>query len=645
MATILDHRGRPVDMSKLREPIATTELTSVRQPYFDSVTSGLTPEKLGRIIQQVDQGDPTEYLTLAEEMEERDLHYAAVLGSRKRAVSMLDITVEAVSDDKRDVQIADDVRALLSSEEFDSGDELEPGVVDGMLDALGKGFAVTEIEWDKSERQWWPKEYKYRDPRWFTFDMATRRELRLRDVADPSNGIELAPYKFIVHTPKVKTGLAIRGGLARLACVAFLCKSYTLKDWMIFAEVFGMPLRLGKYNTGATPEQKAALLRAVASIGTDASAIIPEEMVIEFVEAQGAAGGEKLFVGLADFLDKQTSKGVLGQTMTTDDGASLSQSKTHNEVRGDIRDSDAKKLAASLRRSLVRPFVVFNYGDGTELPRIKIEFKKPEDLKLLSEALPPFVALGLRVEESVVRDKFGLPEPAEDAALLRPPPAMGGFPVGPAAPTSAGEDPENEIRQTLDPTQVQELRAIMQDVAKGLLPRESAIELIVLSFPLTAEEAEKIMGPIGKDFKQPEPPAPKNPPPPPPAKTKAKPADDDEPDDEPDSLAAARRRAAIAITARIAEGAEITKEQRELLALAARDEMDDVDALADEALDDWQKVVDPVTEPILALAAKATSLDDMMKQLDAAKLDSSEMLKAIASLTFKARGLGDARDE
>ena len=50
--------------------------------------------------------------------------------------------------------------------------------------------------WDKSGAQWFPKEYKHRDPRFFRFDYDSMDELRLIDMADMAFGIPLPAYKF-----------------------------------------------------------------------------------------------------------------------------------------------------------------------------------------------------------------------------------------------------------------------------------------------------------------------------------------------------------------------------------------------------------------------------------------------------------------
>jgi len=104
----------------------------------------------------------------------------------------------------------------------------------------------------------------------------------------------LAPFKFIVHFAKAKAGLPVRGGLARAAGWSYLFKNYVLKDWVTFTEVFGQPLRVGKYHPGASEKDKQALLQAVSNIGTDAAAIIPESMLIEFTEAHQTGSAELL---------------------------------------------------------------------------------------------------------------------------------------------------------------------------------------------------------------------------------------------------------------------------------------------------------------------------------------------------------------
>lgn len=411
MPRLVDHFGNPIDTTRLVREEAAPSLTGVRTILSDHPSRGLTPQRLAAILLEAEEGDATRYLELAEDMEEKDLHYLAQLGTRKRAISQLVITVVAASDTAEDVAAADLVRDFLGR------DDLEDVLFD-ILDAIGKGYSVCEILWETSAREWMPRDLVWRDPRWFAFDPTDGVSLRLREGAEL---LPLTAYKYILHVHRAKSGLPIRGGLARAAAWGYLFKNYAVKDWVAFAEVFGQPYRVGKYHPSATPEDRSKLLRAVASIGSDAAAIIPEGMMIEFVEA-ARSGSVDLYERLSSFLDAQISKAVLGQTLTSDvssNGGSRALGEVHNEVRRDIMRSDARQLAAALNRSLVRPLVDLNRGPRQNYPRLVIGL--PDELTTMQkiDALEKVVPLGVRVEASVVRDLLGFPEAPKDAAVLQ----------------------------------------------------------------------------------------------------------------------------------------------------------------------------------------------------------------------------------
>jgi phage gp29-like protein len=415
MARLVDQYGAPIDTARLTREEAGPSLTGVRTILSDHPSRGLTPQRLTAILLEAEEGDATRYLELAEDMEEKDLNYLAQLGTRKRAIAQLQITVEAASDSAGDVKNADLVRSVLRRMKLRQ-------VLMGVLDAVGKGYSVAEIIWETSARAWWPRRVEWRDPRWFAFDPVDGRTLRLREGAEL---LPLPPYKYVVHVHEAKSGLPIRGGLARAAAWAYLFKNFTVKDWVAFAEVFGQPYRVGKYHPSATEDERSKLLRAVASIGTDAAAIIPEGMMIEFIEA-ARSGSVDLYERLSTYLDAQVTKAILGQTLTSDvgsGGGSRALGEVHNEVRRDIMRSDKEQLEDTLNDQLVRPVVDLNHGPQQEYPQITIGL--PDELTTMEklEALQIAVPLGLDVEVSVVRDLLGFPEPAKDAVVLRPPAA------------------------------------------------------------------------------------------------------------------------------------------------------------------------------------------------------------------------------
>ncbi|HKV56359.1 MAG TPA: DUF935 domain-containing protein [Candidatus Binataceae bacterium] len=456
---LLDAYGRPIVLEALTEEQAAPTLAGIRNIYSvidDSI--GLTPEKISGILRTAEFGDPWLFLELAERIEEKDLLYQGVLHTRKMAVSQLEIGVQAAGEDAEALADADYVRALLIDGPVDLHD-----VIFEMLDSLGKGFSCTEIVWDTNGRnlisgrpEWIPAQLKWRDPRWFMFDWISGEEILVRTLRtdgpqipvgpdswdsrlSPMNlriradgahevGIQpatqpLAPFKFLTHITRAKAGLPIRGGLARIAIWSYLFKNYVLKDWVVFAEVYGQPLRLGRYGPGATENDKAALLRAVTNIGTDAAAIIPESMAVEFVGNQQSSASADLYEKLCGYIDRQVTIGVLGQELTTQlphGGGSRAAAEVHDVVRRDIATDDARRVCATLNRDLVKPVIDLNRGPRRRYPKIRMDFTQIEDLAQLAEGLGPLIDRGLQISERWLRSKFGAPDPQDGDTLLHP---------------------------------------------------------------------------------------------------------------------------------------------------------------------------------------------------------------------------------
>lgn len=420
MTTLTDQWGNPLRKDVLTREVAGPTLTGVRSPLSGYPADGLNPVRLADLLCEAAEGEPLRYFELAEVIEERDLHYAGVLATRKRSVAQLDVTVEAASDSAEDVRRADLVRDWLNR------DELADETFD-MLDAIGKGVSFTEIMWDCSSGQWWPERLEWRDPRWFTFD---RRDLRTPHLRGGIDGMQpsapLPAFKFIYTQIKAKSGLPVRSGLARLAAWAWMFKAFTQRDWAIFTQTYGQPVRIGRFHEGATAQDKATLFRAVANIAGDCAAIIPKSMELEFVESKNVASGSDLYERRADWLDRQISKAVLGQTTTTDavsGGHAVSQE--HRQVQEDIETADCKSLAAVINRDLIRPWMDLEFGPPATsargaYPRVVIARPKQEDLAQLTDSLAKLVPLGLRVQQSEVRDKLGLSDPDTESDLLRP---------------------------------------------------------------------------------------------------------------------------------------------------------------------------------------------------------------------------------
>lgn len=381
--------------------------------YSTYPSNGLTPVKLARILRDGDNGDLLEQSELFEEIEEKDPHLYSQMQTRKNAVTGLDYEVIPFSSDNQmDKEITEFV-----SDQLQSIENMEEVMLD-LLDAIGKGLSVSEIIWGYDMDKIIVKEIRHKHLKNFFFDPDD--QFKVRTVEHPE-GILLPVNKFIIHRYKARSGHPARGGVIRVLAWMYLFKNYTVKDWVSFAEVYGMPLRLGKYDAGASTDDKEALRQALYSLGSDASGIVPTSTMIEFIESNKTSSAD-VYERLARYCDEQISKAVLGQTLTSDSGGgSYAQSKTHNEVRHDLTVADCKALASTMRKYLIRPLVLFNFGDDSRLPTIRFDTEEAGDQKETAEIYKTLINdVGLKISADHVYKKFGIPKPEDSEEILKP---------------------------------------------------------------------------------------------------------------------------------------------------------------------------------------------------------------------------------
>ncbi len=397
------------------------------------VATGLTPRKLAAIFTAADGGDLAELLTLATEIERRDSHQRAQLVTRKLAVLGLEWVVEAATDDARDVAIAAELQAIVSLDIWNK-------LIAGLSDAYLKPFAACEIMWEVGPR-WMPIDFIWRDPRSFALSAEDGNTLRVRTEGQPKEGEELPPAKFIVHTAAEISGPLATAGLVRPLAVLYVLKTQGVRAWLTFCELYGIPTRLGTYPPNTNEDDIEKLWEALISLGEDGAGLHADTMEIKLLEPVGKGGGAT-HQGLADWCDSQASKVIVGQTMTADDGASLSQAKVHNDVRRDYIVADARSIAATIRRDFVIPWCKINFGELAAYPKVRAVTDEPEDRKTFVDSLVPLIDRGFEVEASVVADRLGLPVPAKGAKILRP--LRGPAEAGDAGDASEPEKPPSK---------------------------------------------------------------------------------------------------------------------------------------------------------------------------------------------------------
>ena len=418
MAKILGPDGLPITTEALSEP-QTSHYSHLQRELQTHPTRGLTPSKLASILDQAEQGDLLAQFDLYEDMEEKDGHIAAELGKRRRAL-LVDWSVVPPDNptpaEKRNAELL----AELVGEIADFED-----VLFDVTDAIGKGFSCCEIEWHKPGKYWLPKTITHRPQSWFTVHRGYRQQLRLRSntTVDGIVGEPLQTFGWITHVHKAKSGYLERTAMFRQLVWPYLFKNYSVGDLAEFLEIYGIPVRIGKYPSGASEKEKMTLLRALVGIGHNAAGIIPAGMELDFLDA--ATGDPKAFELMLNWCERTQSKVILGGTLTSGaDGKSSTNAlgNVHNEVRKDLRDSDIRQVGSTITRHLLYPLAVLPGLAPAGLrrcPVFRLDVGETEDMAAYAEALPKLVDIGVQIPVQWAQEKLGIPQPEDGEPVLQ----------------------------------------------------------------------------------------------------------------------------------------------------------------------------------------------------------------------------------
>lgn len=483
-STILGPDGAPIVLPDLAQP-QTAQLTSLQHEWQGHPTRGLTPTRLAGIMDAAEQGDWIAQCELYDDMEEKDAHIASEMGKRRRAITLLDWDIVPPPS-----PYASEKRAAKQVKEWLADiPELEDALFD-VTDAIGKGFCCLEIEWHRVEGVWLPKTLTHRPQQWFVVQRGYREAIRLRHGG--GEGEALQPFGWITHTHKAKSGWLARSALFRVLAWPYLFKNYSVADLAEFLEIYGIPLRVGKYPPGAGEKEKLTLLRALAGLGHKAAGIIPEGMLIEFQEA--TKGDPDSYQLMIDWCEKSQSKAILGGTLTSQaDGKTSTNAlgNVHNEVRKDLRDADVKQIAASLSRQLVYAIAALNGlapNGPRRAPRWHYPTEEPEDLATYSSALPPLVGMGMKIPRKWAQEKLGIPEPEadDDDLLIAAKPAAPAPFANPPPADQAAATAHTASATTLPVTQtsmyappdLRALDALLDDIEQGNTQQAEAQQLL-----------------------------------------------------------------------------------------------------------------------------------------------------------------------
>lgn len=421
-------------MDRVFLDFASSSAPRLSSEHFNEVAStkrDIVPRSYGGVLMPDDdtlatRGDGRG-LRIYDELQ-RDGHAYAVIQKRKMAVISREWAVEPASDSPDDRKAAELVRSQLENLGLDR-------MTLDLLDAIPKGFAITEVMWRREGDQIVAHSTIPRAQTRFVFD--EERQLRLLTPNAMIAGEELPDRKFIRHTFGAIDANPYGLGLGSKLFWYVYFKRQVTASWLIFADKFAAPTAIGEYPPGTSQAEQIRLLNAAESLSQEAAVVIPQGMVLRLLEA-ARTGSVEAYAQFLSYCDQMIAETVLGETLTTSVGDSGSRAlgDVHNSVRLELVKADSDLLSDTLNATIVRWIVELNMPGATP-PKLYRIFSEPEDLKLRAERDEIVCGMGFKPTLDYVIEIYG-----EGWELSAPPPAVSvAPPVGAPAPAPAFAEP------------------------------------------------------------------------------------------------------------------------------------------------------------------------------------------------------------
>ncbi|WP_417913679.1 phage portal protein family protein [Candidatus Electronema sp. JM] len=407
---LLDQYGQPVRSIPSRIPAAKW-LSNQRL----EVWHGITPDKMAALFRRTDIGDLAAVEELYSALGRMDTQVHCETEKYLSGILSLEDQLTPASNDPKDNEICDFVRATLL--EHPQWADFKATLAHARL----AGVACAEPVWAEADGKVIIKEFRRLPISRLTYTgldgLLLDWPLLLTD--EQPQGMPIDPRNIVLHCGNSLAEHPVRQGALRSAAWLVMLKHYSTKDWWRFGEQYGIPWRLGKYETTASEEDIAVLHNALLHLGSDGSGAMPKSTEIELVQA-AQAGSVSLFGDQVSFCDAAISKVINGGTLATDvgkNGGALATAAIQRKGTEDIWTAEGKRLAGAIMQQLVKPLVQLNYGQQAALPRLGLNLISQEDYEKKAKWFE-LVVDRAGVGRKEYYKQYGLTPPEIDADII-----------------------------------------------------------------------------------------------------------------------------------------------------------------------------------------------------------------------------------
>lgn len=199
-----------------------------------------------------------------------------------------------------------------------------------------------------------------------------------------------------------------------LQCTPYVIyKKGNYGDWSQYIEIFGQPIRIGKYDANDT-KTRAQLKQALDSAGSSLAITIPKQADIEIMDGKTSNANGELQQRFKDSLNDELSILILGNTETTgnNNGGSNAKAKEHAKQQLEVTKSDMAFILSKLNS---KRFIEILKSYNLPVEGGKFKFEHELDINMLSQKIiiDKQVSEIVPVEDDYFYSTYHIPKPKD----------------------------------------------------------------------------------------------------------------------------------------------------------------------------------------------------------------------------------------
>jgi phage gp29-like protein len=396
--------------------ISEARIRNSMRARFNPIKS-LTPDSLSRMLDEFSRGYLSSAAFAWDSIEHRDDMVQSVASKRKRSVARLNweiLTMDQSADaifQKQALEYFYD--NLQTTNAFDCNEQGSFGLlVKQMMDAIGKKYAVHVIIFKTNEHfndtalpyQKLTASFRF-VPLWF-FENTTGNLRFLKDDY-ATTGIPLDHDSWLI---------TVGDGLMESTSIAYIFKHLPLRDWLVYCERNGMPGVKGITDAIPGSDQWEAARDAVEDFGAEFSALMSQGTTIEAIDL--STKGDLPYPGLIDRMDRAIAALWRGSDLATLSRSSGVGASLQADETTILLEDDANMISETLNEQVDRRVLRYLFGDVQQKAYIRLITPTSSNGKDEVAIYRTLHEMGVPLAIEDIREKFGLPTPGPDEAIL-----------------------------------------------------------------------------------------------------------------------------------------------------------------------------------------------------------------------------------